>query len=81
MALNESNFDVCGSGSKGSVRIHTYSTTDAIATVEGANYFDALEDVLQTGDVIYAHMSDGNKFYKVTNTAGVITLPTEIAFA
>lgn len=61
--------------------IFSYTTADAIATVEGANYFNDAAGMLTTGDVLYANMSDGAKFYRVTNTAGVITLVTEIAFA
>jgi hypothetical protein len=82
MALNKSNFDPTGSGSKGSApKVMTYTTSDAIATVEGANYFNALEDIIATGDVLYCNMSDGAKFYRCTNTAGVITIATEVAFA
>lgn len=62
-------------------KICTYSTEDDIADVEGANYFDAAANLLDTGDVIYADMGDGAAFYRVTNTAGVITLVTSIAFA
>lgn len=82
MALDKSNFDPTGSGSKGSApKMATYITTDAIATVQGANYFDGLADLLETGDLIYADMSDGSKIYRVTNTDGVITIATSLVFA
>lgn len=61
---------------------HTYSTADAIATVEAANYFDAVAAFLTTGDVIYAKMTDGSRFYQVavSGSPGVVTLPSKAQF-
>lgn len=82
MALNKANFDPTGSGSRGSApKVMTYTTTDAIATVQAANYFNGLEDLIATGDILYCNMSDGAKIYRCTNTAGVITIATALTFA
>ncbi len=54
--------------------IWTHKTTDAIATVEAAGYFNDAVDDFTSDDVIFIAMSDGNKMYRVTVTATVVTL-------
>lgn len=56
-------------------RIYSYGTTDAIATVEAADYFDdsVIAGQAKVGDVLLAVMSDGTKLYRFTtveNPAG-----------
>jgi hypothetical protein len=53
-----------------------YNTSDNIATVEGANYFDDVADSLNVGDTIIAVMGDGKKIYNVDaiSAAGAVTV-------
>ena len=82
MALNKTNFDPTGSGSKGGTlapKHAVYGTSDALATVEGANYFDGVADSLKTGDSLTVNSSaaadGGIRTYKVARSAAdVITL-------
>jgi hypothetical protein len=54
--------------------IWTHKTTDAIAVVEAAGYFNDAVDDFTSDDIIFIAMSDGNKMYRVTVTATVVTL-------
>lgn len=61
-----------------------YPTTDAIATVEGAGYFNSkdLAGYVKVKDVIMANTSDKLAFFKVTavnTTTGAITVNKAIA--
>jgi len=87
MALDTSNFiPMSAQGNSNAPRSFSYETTDAIAVVEAANYFDDLAATtggfgLQTNDFIFCTMSDGTKIYQVGVSSGVVTLPIEVAFA
>ena len=73
-----------GNRANGRFAEHKYDANaagDAIATVAGANYFNGIQDHIATGDVVLVVATDATKFYRLTNTAGVITLPTAVAFA
>jgi hypothetical protein len=54
----------------GGPKMHSYSDTAALATVAGANYFDAIGDEMDTGDVVYVYSSaasgGGGKMYVMT---------------
>lgn len=80
MTFTNSNFDAAGTGMGVAPKISTYRTADNIAVVEGAGYFNDVADAFQDGDVIYANMGDGNKFYAVTISASVVTLAEKIVF-
>ncbi len=82
MALDKAKLDHTGVGLGQAPKQATYRTTDASAVVQGANYFDELYDQLETGDVIYAEMSDGSSFYTVTvnKTAQTVVLALELPF-
>lgn len=85
MALDKSNFDPTGSGSKGGApKIATYqSSTDNIATIEGANYFNGIGDTgLKTGDFLLYSGTDGAKLGQVTvSAAGVVAIAIKVALA
>lgn len=54
--------------------LHTYRTADTIATVEGNDYFNLVDQLFTTGDFILVNASNGSSLYVVTNTAGDISL-------
>ncbi len=66
-------------------KIHTYSSDESLATVAGSGYFNAIKDVITTGDFMLVYSSavsgGGRKIYGLTNTAGVITCPVGAAFS
>ena len=66
MTFDVKNFDHSGGGFNASPKIGSYITADAVATVQGAGYFNDASDELKTGDLIYVAMSDDNKLYWVT---------------
>lgn len=47
-----------------------YVSTDTLATVIAANYFNALGGALQVGDRIWAELADANHMLKVTVSIG-----------
>ena len=60
----------------GGLRVHTYTSTDAQATVEASGYFDSLDAVLNAGDKIecYDSTNDINYVLRVAAiTSGVVT--------
>ena len=67
--------------------VFVYNTTDATATVVGANYFDDAGAItgglgLKTDDLIVTTQSDGTDIYQVAVSAvGVVTLPLSLAFS
>jgi len=81
MAFSTTGLDIGASGSKGGIKLHTYVTTDAIATVETANYFNSVHTLFTNGDRLFAEMSDGAKVYRLTKSAGVVTLNAAYAVA
>ncbi len=53
----------------------SYTTTDAIATVNTAAYFNDASDVLKVGDLIYVYDSStptGNLVIVLSNASGVV---------
>ena len=66
-------------------RMFAYTTADAAATVEGANYFDGFFTASQTatGDVLLAVMSDATKLYNLTvdRDAETVAVSTGTAIA
>jgi hypothetical protein len=84
MALDKSKFDPNASGSKADApKIATYqSSTDAIATIEGANYFNSIAGTMRSGDLLFYQGTNGAKWATVAvSAAGVVTLPLKAAFA
>ena len=57
MAFIRANFGAIGGQSKaglgGAPAMYSYKTDDSAATVDSADYFLALKDVLKVGDIIY----------------------------
>lgn len=70
MAYNSDNLGCIEPGAgKSTVRIFTYSTADAKATVEGAGYIsDAADRGMRVGDVVLVANPDGTEqqWYAVT---------------
>ncbi len=83
MAFTLVDFDNNGTGFGKAPKVATYRTTDAIATVRGAGYFDSLSDGLETGDVIYVNSSDLDQMFTVTvnKTAKTVVLDRTLIFA
>lgn len=78
MAYSATGFATIGASKKGNApSIYSYSTTDAIADVNTAGYFNALADVLAVGDLIYCVTSTGSTavatlVYVLSNSGGVV---------
>ncbi len=55
MAFIAKNFTTAGGNSAAGMapQMHTYKTDDAHATVDSANYFDTIRNLLRIGDLIY----------------------------
>ena len=59
----------------GGVRIHTYSSADAIATTRAVGYFNDLSDILNVRDIIFVVDTATPTTYMVnvlSNAAGVV---------
>ncbi len=76
MALDKSNLDPTGSGSKGAGQMAIYSTTDNKVTVEADGYFDGAYAELAGVEAILIKASNATMLQKVTRTA-----PTDVAIA
>ena len=81
MAFDGENFDATGSGSKGGVKVGTYSSSDTIAAIETDGYFDdkLVSTTLNTGDFLMVYSSaatatGGWKIYGVTVTGTDVAL-------
>ena len=74
MAFAQANW-AAGNGKAGSApAVYTYkSSADNKAAIRGSGYFNTVESLLTTGDLIYTYGSDGGQMLAATNTAGVIT--------
>lgn len=78
MAYSATGFSTIGASKAGnSPAIYAYKTTDAIADVNTAGYFNALANVLSVGDLIYCVTSTGSTavatlVYVVSNSSGVV---------
>lgn len=53
----------------GGYRVYHYANS-AADTITAANFFDAAENQIGTGDLMFS----GNGMYKLTNTSGAISL-------
>ena len=62
MAFDITNLTLLTPHGRDTAKIWHYSTTDASTTVDTANYFVSLENVISVGDLIYAKCSDGYGF-------------------
>jgi len=58
MAFSSAGWNVIGAAKKGNApSMYTYTSADAIATVNTAGYFNDLSNTLAVGDVIFVHDS------------------------
>ena len=58
MAFSSSGWNVIGAAKKGNApSMYTYTSADAIATVNTSGYFNDLSDTLAVGDIIWVHDS------------------------
>lgn len=74
MAFTLPNLENHG-GSGAGVKIWSYKSDDAIATVEGTGYFNDAAGLLSVGDLIWCYLSDKQQFKSVTAiSAGVVTV-------
>lgn len=84
-AFDADNFDLNGSGSKGGVKLSTYSSSDALATIVASGYFDAQEANIATGDFIAVYSSastgGGARLLNMVNTSGVITVGSSVSLS
>ncbi len=74
MALDKTNLDPTGSGSKGTGTRAIYQTSDAKATVKGAGYFNGAANELLRVRSMLVIASDATFEAKVSVAAGVVTL-------
>jgi len=78
MAYSSTGFSTVAASKAGnSPAIYAYSTTDTVATVNTAGYFNALATQLRVGDLIYCVTSTGGTAvaslnYVLSNAAGVV---------
>jgi hypothetical protein len=78
MAFAITGWTVATAAKRGSApSIYAYKTTDAIADVNTAGYFNDLSDTLAVGDLIYCVTSTGTTavaslVYVLSNTGGVV---------
>lgn len=86
MAFARNNLAKIGGGTGDSNAVYIYSSTDAVATTGGANYFNSAADELTVGDVIIlidtdTHASASQKitYVKSISAAGVVTLGAGVA--
>lgn len=58
MAFSSAGWNVIGASKSGNApSMYTYTSADAIATVNTAGYFNDLSDTVAVGDVIFVHDS------------------------
>ena len=58
MAFSSAGWNVIGAAKKGNApSMYTYTSADAIATVNTSGYFNDLSDTLAVGDIIFVHDS------------------------
>ena len=76
MAFSSAGWNVIGAAKKGNApSMYTYTSADAIATVNTAGYFNDLSDTLAVGDIIFVHDSATPTLSIVmvaSNTSGVV---------
>lgn len=78
MAYSSTGFTTVAASKAGAApSIYAYKTTDAIADVNTAGYFNELSTVLSVGDLIYCVTSTGSTavatlVYVLSNASGVV---------
>jgi len=75
MAFASANWSTVAAAKSGnSPAMYSYSSSvDNQAAIAGSGYFNTVEGLITTGDMIYTYGSDGGQILIATNTAGVIT--------
>lgn len=76
MAFAQANWSTVAASKAGSApNVYSYSSSgDNKAAIAGSGYFNSVEGLITTGDLIYTYGSDGGQMCVATNTAGVITV-------
>ena len=76
MAYAAAGFNVIGAAKSGNApSMYTYTSADAIATVNTSGYFNDLSDTLAVGDIIFVHDSNTPTLSIVmvaSNASGVV---------
>jgi len=76
MAFSANGWNVIGAAKKGNApSMYTYTSADAIATVNTSGYFNDLSDTVAVGDIIFVHDSATPTLSIVmvaSNAAGVV---------
>jgi len=68
MAFLRDNFNNVSSGGGGTIKIWSYiNTSDTLATIEAANYFNPMRFALNQNDLIFLIGSDGSELVRVTS--------------
>ena len=68
MAFNSANMVLMAHGNN--VKLYSYeSTSDTLATIEAADYFDNFGDQLRVGDLLMVKGSDGSRMFTITTAA------------
>lgn len=82
MAFDITKLDNTGTGLGVAPKSGSYTTTDAKATVQGANYFDSMSAAFETGDILHVVCSDADKIYSLTvdKTLKTVVLSKELLF-
>jgi hypothetical protein len=85
MAFSSAGWNVIGAAKKGNApSLYTYTSADAIATVNTEGYFNNLSDTLAVGDIIFVHDSATPTMSIVmvaSNAAGVVDVTDGTAIA
>lgn len=50
-----------------------YASDDAIATITASGYFDSVNTLMNTGDIVIVNASDNTSLTKIVVTDGVVT--------
>ena len=85
MAYSSTGWNVIGAAKKGNApSMYTYTSADAIATVNTSGYFNDLSDTLAVGDIIFVHDSATPTMSIVmvaSNASGVVDVTDGTAIA
>ena len=85
MAYSSAGLNVMGASKKGNApSMYTYTSADAIATVNTSGYFDDLSDTLAVGDIIFCYDSATptmNMVVVLSNASGVVDVTDGTAVA
>lgn len=74
MAFTLEKFNIINQSHGGQSLCFYRKTDEALATAIASGYFDDMANILASGSIILIAAVDGQGIYRVTNTAGVITL-------